>query len=314
MYPAGNDLPPIESNIIYIAQYDEENVTNKRFALHSLSLEGDIGVNYYMNVTAEEIAAGEGAVLHFRWDDNNVSYKLQSSDLEEKNGKNYYKAKCSVAAAEMTMNIQTTLTINGETVETDNYSVKTYADVILNSPAGTFENQDKLTDLVTKMLDYGAKAQVVFDVNTNSPANKGVEYEMQPITADDITSTASDMTGLSACGLEYKGPSLIFLSKSTLRLYFKPNNPSIDPASDYSGNFSYGVNDPWIFYQVENISPVQYDKVQQLTIGDNTYGYAVTDYLRLLLEKNYSEDDNNLAIAAYRYYEAAKNYFPEVGN
>ena len=90
----------------------------------------------------------------------------------------------------MAYNIRAAATINNSeyTDETDDYSVREYGEVILNSPAGTFNNKLALDKLIEEMLNYGAKAQVFFDRIPENPANINVKnYSMAPVTSDMIT-------------------------------------------------------------------------------------------------------------------------------
>lgn len=313
-YGVNDTLPQIEGNVTYVAQYTVSS--DKRFVKHSLSLDGDIGVIYYIRADASEVNSTNGVVLNFSWYDKTDSFKLRSDYTETIDNEVYYKAKCYVAAAEMTYNIRATITVDGVLQdETDDYSVKKYADEILKANPNTFENQDKLTDLVMKMLDYGAKAQVEFDTNTSNPANKGVEYEMETITYDQIPDTKSAMKeNLDGTGLQYMGTSLIFLTKTTLRHYYKVTDQSAYSSASVSGDFTYGVNEPWIYYEVENIPAAEYGSPKTLTIGSNSYQYSVYDYAWTMLKANLSAADNEMAIATYWYGEAAKAYFPTGGN
>lgn len=97
---------------------------------YSLSLNGDIGVNYFLNLTDRDIT--DGAKLAFAWTVNGKekthSVTLSSADKTS----NGYKASCPIAVTEMTHEITATLTIGETVVATYTYSAVTYADEIVN--------------------------------------------------------------------------------------------------------------------------------------------------------------------------------------
>lgn len=74
------------------------------------------------------------------------------------------------------------------------------------------------------MLDYGTKAQVIFDCDTEHPANEGTDYfnyETYPVTSNMVTASEENMDmDLSAYGLRYKGSTVVYLSKTSIRHYY----------------------------------------------------------------------------------------------
>ena len=197
------------------------------FVGHSLSLNGDIGVNFYLDLTDREIA--DGAKVDFAWTVNGTektSSVTLSADDKYACG---YKATCNVAVAEMTYDVTATLSIGGEVIKTDTYSVKNYADTILTSDDFRTkyiaekgeEKYDQLVALVKTMLDYGSKAQLTFDRNTDALANGGTDYFTDTVNASDIASTMSNMTeNLSSYGLEYTGTTIVYLTETSIRHYY----------------------------------------------------------------------------------------------
>ena len=299
-----------------------KTLTPPGFNSHSLTLAGDIGINYYMFLTDAEIESG--AVVDFSWTvegvEKTASFTLTAADKTD----NGYKASVSVPVAEMTYDVTATLTVSGEQLATDTYSVKQYADTILSHvyktksiAAGCPEAEyDLLATLIKTMLDYGAKAQVNFSRNTGSLANAGVDYTMAAVTADMIPSTAGDMTdGLDNYGLEYAGSTIVYLSKTSMRHYYTvTDRVKFDAVKDnvtFGGEkVDYKTKDGKIYFELTDIAAADLDTPYTLTIGTNDYPYSALDYVRECLRSVFVPYATaQLVSATYWYNQAANGYF-----
>ncbi|MBQ4262143.1 MAG: hypothetical protein II709_09690, partial [Ruminococcus sp.] len=139
-----------------------------RLVGHSISLDGDIAVNFYMELSDSVIAHKDTAYMHFTIPvgGGTTEQKMLVKDalIKEWNGKDYYVFKCRVAAKEMTSEIKAQM-IDGDQNGTDyTYSVKKYADYLIEH-ADEREDLAAAVPLVKKMLNYGAYAQIYFDKN-----------------------------------------------------------------------------------------------------------------------------------------------------
>lgn len=344
--PASVTLPiegnPIEfDNIVTIdaadsyskepVMYVKKSVENEWdwFAGHSLTLNGDIGVNFFVELPVSTSTIYNDYLkmfkVEFEWKDNCVSVPLSNDMVVTVNGTKYYKVSCNVPAAEMAYNIHASIVYDGfKTAEWvyDDYSVREYGEYIINAPAGTFEKQDALVELAKQMLNYGAKAQQVFNVMTDDLANKNVAgYEMGNVTPEMIEAaitaanpgmTKSDMTqGTEGFGLKYYGTTVVFLTETSMRHYYTIANQSAYDSAKAGASFAVDERKlPYVFFEMKNIPAERLDSFYEFSIGGQTYNYSVLDYSLGILNSTKADANNkNLAMATYWYNRAANNYF-----
>ena len=153
-----------------------------KLAGYSLSLTGNIGVNFYMELS-DDVVNDASAYMNFTLPNGTTSKVYVSGTHEDgstattdttvKNGVTYYVFTCEVAAKEMTSDIKAQMIgNNGEkkgTVYT--YTVKEYADYILSHMSAEESDISKATiQLVKGMLNYGGAAQIYFVFKTDKLA------------------------------------------------------------------------------------------------------------------------------------------------
>ncbi len=295
------------------------------FAGRSITLNGYINLNFYLNLAPDQVTNGEGTVVHFTWAKGTDSYKIKTTDYVSGQG---YKASVRLPAAELNYPIRATVEINGvPQEELDDYSVRDYANIILNANSAfsvgyIAENgqakYDKLVDLVKKMLDYGAKAKVAFGLIDDVPlANSGVDYTMPSTSREELLSlidaailaangenTVSNMEDVAneIGAYRYYSSSLIYLSGCTLRHYFVAQGLDASKFTGVKSGYYYYVDMP-------DIAAANLDVLQEFHIGETTFRYSALDFVKAIIW-NYAEGSSyDLAAATYWYNQAANAYF-----
>ena len=315
----------------YTAQYTEKQ--KSFFKGHSLTLQGDIGVYFYIDpkvaekdkynngteITEESVKDGTTKIsVKFSWYDKNSEYQIRTGEADYDTETGLFKARCNVAAAEMAYDIHAVAYINGKRYEEEenHYSVMLYGQSIITPPEGTTYDAN-LVKLAQTMLDYGAKSQVVFDrtKNTNGTsipmANEKVgDYQMAVHSLGNTLPAIH--AGLEEYGLAYYGASVVFLSKTTLRQYYRITDQekfdSFFASLSAEDKKKFVKNGTLYYLQVEDIAAEKLDERQRFTVGASTYQFSVLDYA-LVLQLKGGEAERNLGTALYWYNEAANAYY-----
>ena len=309
------------------AEFEPDDLGAK-LAGYSLSLDGDIGVNFYMDLDSE-IANSSTAYMHFtipkngdpgeqivyvnKQADETLPYALQKTVK----GKTYYVFKCNVAAKEVTSQIKAQLIEpeNGKKGKEYTYSVKDYAKYLL-------EHQDEdpkfknAVPLVKTLLNYSSYAQVFFDKNSDNLASDGLltdeEKNVSHVTAETVGDRAYT-ENITVEGLSFESSSLSLKSETTLSLLFisdKPVNFECETNTvETEQNGSY-----WVA-RIRNIpsGKAQEDYTVTIKIDDQNAGTVTYNPMRYCYNVlNGGTNDQNLinvVRAFYLYTQAAKDYF-----
>lgn len=293
------------------------------FAGYSLSLSGDIGVNFYLDLPDEALA--QGVRIDFAWNGKTDSVTFDSnSTAETREGvAGLYKATCNVCAAEMNDAVTACVTV-GESpgpVETVSRKVRDYTDYILANKDGKYS--DKLIMLVKSMLNYGANAQTQFEHNTDALANAGVGYPLNSLNDNEINGIAGAVPEkdsiralLADKGIAYHGYSLILNTKTTLRFYFKKDGADytqlalLNSAGANVGTVQEQNTDD-CYIEVGDIPAFGLGDCYELKFGDTTLGsFSALSYVKDVLQNNNgAQPITDTVTALYRYHEAAAAYF-----
>jgi len=269
----------------------------------SVTLEGDIGLNYYLNLPSE-LTADEAAKVHF-----NVDGEEQTVNLADGQSTEYGMMYTAYVAADaydkdVVMTIETTA---GEAV-TYTSSVKNYIEKILVSDD---EELVKFQQTAEAMRDYGEAAQEYFAGNTT------VDLANTQITAD----TLNDYRPITTVegnteGVYILGSTLVLESKTSLRYYFTTTEEiaatltcKIDGVDAEVYKKSSATTD-YYYVEIPNIAAQDLDKRFEVQIGAHSKSICALSYAYLVLSGNVADNSLvNAMRALYLYNFAAQNYF-----
>ncbi|MBR3988219.1 MAG: hypothetical protein IKK10_02835 [Clostridia bacterium] len=275
-----------------------------------IALGGNIGVNYYM-VLDEKVLADPEAKLRFTVPDTGKTvtedYLVREAEVYD----GLYVFTCEVAAKEMTADIACQIiTKNMAEGESDvfHYSVKTYADQLLENP----ESFSEAIPLVKAMLNYGAYTQLHFKYKTDVLANTSryISDADKVLEDVDLSNYAYTHSGTQE-GVTYDCTSLVLESETSIRHYFVFDNAEYArslEATVQGKPVDIGEKDGYYTVEVNDIPAHKLDDLYTVTVGDFTLNYGVFSYGNLVLKSNLPDSLKNVIKALYEYNQAATAY------
>ena len=272
-----------------------EDYTNPLTNVESwnLTLGSDLAVNFQINVNA---SIRNTAKVYIQVANETTVYNV--SELTGTN--NTYTVTVKVAAVQMTDTISVQMVNGNDTTEEKTYSVKTYADAILDSNAS-----DATKNLVEQMLRYGASAQQYFGYHTERLA----DTDLPAATfAAPATTNISSFRG-SVEGISYAGATLVFRDKIALRYYFDVTGDIADYTFTKDGKTLNPVKKGTQYYvEIADLNPQDLDQVVTVQVnGTLTAIYSPANYMVNMYAKG-SESLQTLVQALYAYHLAAEAY------
>ncbi len=273
----------------------------ERLKGYSVSLEGDIGVNFYMELD-ESVAASENAYMQFTLP-NSDTPKVPVSEAAQKTvgGKTYYVFKCNVSAKDMASEIKAQI-IDGDKAGTEyKYSVKDYAEYILEH--NEVEEYANAEPLVKAMLNYGAASQRYFKEGTAV----GEVQDMTDVTVPNTFKFDEVSTALPV-GVTFEGATLSLKSETTLSLYFK-GLPADTKFICNAKTVETVKNGEYVVARIRGIKASELENDFTVTFKGESMTYNVMAYCYNVLNGgSYDKDLQNVCKALYLYAQAAKTY------
>ncbi len=288
----------------------------------SVSLDGDIGLNFYMEL-ADEVAADSGAYVQFTLPDGNGKTRIEKAYVKDAVTRTVeeitqYRFSCHVAAKEMAdeVKLQLITTDSGEGAEFT-YSVKAYAMAALANP----NKSDEIKTLMKAMLNYGAKAQEYFSYNEEHLANDELDSADKVITGlENYENYKYEIAGNLPEGMKLYSATLILESETTIKCRFTISEDVDVSKLTLSDGWTTLVADGQYYYtKYENIAAKDLATAQVLEINNGTetwsLKYSALSYVQQVhANGSAAEMKKELTAALYDYYSAATTYFASKTN
>lgn len=280
---------------------------------NSLSLTGNIGVNFYMHLL--EDATAEGSYMRFTLPDGKTTeIYVKDAPLKTIEDTECHMFTCEIMSTQMTGEISAQMVLRDGTLgEKYIYSAKKYADIILSNQDNN-SIYEAATPLVKAMLNYGGYAQAYFQYDDSPLANIDLidEESIENVSLEMLSSYVSEKTG-NVKGIKYYGSSLLLKSETTIRHYFY-----LDEGVEIE-DFVFELNGEtlcprvvgdYCYVDIESIASGDLDTYYTVNVGDFSIRYCAMCYVKDMLEKDSTEESlENLLKALYLYNQEANKYF-----
>ena len=194
-----------------------------KLAGYSLSLTGNIGVNFYMELS-NKIIADKDAYMQFTLPNGTITKVLVSeaqTNTTINAEKTYYRFPCEVASYEMTQDIKAQMFDgNGKCGKEYTYTVRDYAQYLI-------DHVDLYQDaypFAVAMLNYGACSQKYFNRAVDELANKYLnddELEIPDRFEGYIDNFVANKAENKVLG-QFAGLSMVLKSETTLNIFYEP--------------------------------------------------------------------------------------------
>ena len=274
----------------------------------SLSLTGNIGVNFYVNIPAATL---NDADAYVQIKHGETTKEIPVSEGVETNG--YYVFSYQVTSAQTADDIALTVFRNvtmtsGHKADvasvTLHYSVEKYAEDYARYCQENPDSVDeKLTALVNAMVAYGDYANAYFN-------DGDALADIESVTAADFEGVAATQKGESANVSDITA-SLVMGSETSIKVYFKYTGEGA-PVCKVAGEEVTAVYDEekgMYYIAKRNINAANLDITYTFEIDGFIFTYSAYVYFKDVIETSADTELVNLVKAAYLYSLAAETYF-----
>ena len=268
----------------------------------SLSLEGDIGVNYYVGARGQDLTGG---YLQVKYANGNI----QQVPVPDRNTDGTYKFQVKIAAKDYAAKMKVRLfDKDGNAIsKAFTYSAASYVKSILSAGAAVYG--EKLVALATALDDYGKAAENLFYGESNT-----FTADLSAVTTSTLTEHKFSVSGSLPAGVKLSDFSLSLKSTTSLKIYFtaetlegvvcKVNGAEVEPKAT-------GVANEYCIV-IENISAKDLDTNYVVSIGGYQLTLNTLSYSLRALEYSSNASLKTAMQALYLYNQAANAYFEEV--
>lgn len=293
----------------------------------SVFLTDQIGMRVYVKPGSDGLKDSDKIV--FSYADKTVEQTAADASkdtITDYNGEEIevLRFELKMPAKNMTDEVSFHMVIDGAAGTDKIYSVRSYADVILN---GDYSEQDKA--MVRAMLNYGGYAQQYFGYNVSNLANDSifedgtdpVSQETPDLSAFDYTVNRADDTK----GFHLRQVTLNLGSEVSLVFFYDLDEGKTK--EDYEFTLTNANNELKFDYEASyfkseyvmvcDIMPEELGKQFTLSVtpkGETqsvtTISYSPLTYCKNKIEKSPSENLRNTCKAIYYYWKAAKEFTP----
>lgn len=270
-----------------------------------ITLQEDISMKLYTLLT-DAYLQDAGNYAQITVGEESVTVPVSEAEVKVIDGITYHVFTAKVAAAQMTEKI--TLQFfrsSGEKSEAYICTVREYAQKLLDSA-----EESACHSLVNQLLDYGAKAQLYFGVNTENLANAGNEIE----NLREVPEQTEPMKVEGRVdGIDFYGATLLFQNMIAVRYYFTAPDGAEHISFTINGEkCTVEQNNGMYYVECSDINPQQYSEMITVTASDENetlyVSYSPMNYIVRMYNGSASQSLKTLLKALYNYHLEAVAY------
>ena len=242
------DYTGIVKKTYFVHDYDEEILAG-----YSLSLTGEIGMNFYMDLGQSYLSDTSCHMVFTNTLTGDVTkVGLNDAKKYEIDGETYYAFSYTVSVKDMTTPIEAYIECDKQQGETYTCTVEDYAEYLIDH-AEEMGYKEKDVNIAKAMLTYGKYTQDYFEYNTSSePTN------INELTDTDLSEFAYSLDDQNV-SISFVGARLLLTSTPGLKLYFRGSgtfyvdNQVVETTTE--GNYTVlTINDVSDIYHMYNIN------------------------------------------------------------
>ena len=288
---------------------------------YQVVINGNFDLKYYIDLS-KEAANDTDAYIEFKVGDRVQKVKQR----ETSNG--HYVYTCEVPVAQIGDKVTATLHYKDKSYALTQYSVKDYLNTIVQNKDKK-EEYGKAADIVSAILNYGARAQLYFGYKTDSLVNSALpDAEIKKVDSILVQDIKKGITNKESGNLEnndfkYYGVSLVCKSDTGMKLYFENKNSltlkEIEKKYDISvkdckKQVSKSINGNMICITINDLNATELDDnfVVQITNKQNSsQSMSVSTSPYIYIKKSMDSGNAkliNLSKALYWYSQKAMEY------
>lgn len=308
------DVDDAKANLETQASFLEANPSIIDLKTYSLSMAGNICMNFYFEVKDAALQDANAMINVTKEDQSVVTYPINKLESKEFNGQKLYYVSIPMSAREMVDQVRVSATVNEKEVDFGSFSIQNYANRIMS---GDFKAEAK--DAVRTMLNYGASAQTYFDYKADQLANTILSEQDRLVDVDpSVFEQYATVREGQVAGLQYEGSTLLLTSETKLAHYFVLEDGA--NIEDYTFKVGNKVLQPQKKANSKNLYYVDIENIVAKNLATN-YTLSVTkadttmsitcsalSYGKVVFEENKPDNLKQVMKAIYAYYQAADAY------
>jgi hypothetical protein len=270
------------------------------FKSQALTLEGRIGVNFFIDLPQDEAIEYEGVSFMIDSIDGAETFVPFTGTSHPKNGSGYYQFTYYTRTIEMANTITATLryTLNGSAgTYKKTYSVKQYFETFDQYISLFNEKQQNMVRATADLGHYvqaflGAQKSWTFGTDYAEMDKHYADYSAEDVSAARTALSAYAVDKATGTDVQKITYSLVLDSDTELLVYFKP-------ASGYTGTFAFTVNGEAVTEDGDKISAALQSDGRYLVSIKNIAAHELNNTYRIVAQSDGGEAYIELSALTY---------------